>query len=138
MPRPTFLARNQMAVVSKPKRSRLQVLAKSGPQEPLTSHAFTSTGVSFHHASASNTYRAYIEDNAKGWRLIRRFSALGTAPPEHEFQPGAVRVGAGHPLLEQLEPRGKAALQFFAGGAEGRAVAVRDKIVDGEELARRL
>src|SRR6266446_2156511 len=56
-------------------------------------------------------------------------------PPEHQFQTPSVRIRARHPFFQQLEMRREPTPKFFARRAEGRAVLVRNQIIDSEILA---
>lgn len=58
------------------------------------------------------------------------------APPEHEFEAGAIRVGAGDPAAQELEVGGEALHEFLLSAAErGAVTVVPEHVVNGEEVA---
>lgn len=66
----------------------------------------------------------------------RTGSGGAAAPPQHEFEAGAVGVGAWDPAFEQFEARREPFHQFLLGRAERGAVGhVAEHVVDREEVS---
>src|SRR3954468_3536509 len=65
----------------------------------------------------------------------RRAPRLFSFPPQHQFEAGAVRIGTGHPALEQFKVGTEALHQLILVGSEGRPILVRDHVMDGQKIA---
>src|SRR5215212_2985560 len=69
-------------------------------------------------------------------KMFRRKLSF-SPPPCHEFEAGAIWVGARNPFFQQIEMRRESPHNLVAGGSEGWPIGVRDHVKDGEVLAMR-
>jgi len=65
-------------------------------------------------------------------------SRLLPAPPQHQFQPAAVGVGARDPFRLQIKVRTEPVHQLLARRSKGRAILVGNQIVDCQIMSTRV